>query len=86
LLTPLAPHNFGVRPVVVPDSAEVELTIHTRYGEAKLSVDNRSFRIGDGTRIRVRRAKEQILLVVAHNISFYETLHCKMMWDVDIRN
>ena len=45
-----------------------------------------SFRIGDGTRIRVRRAKEQILLVVAHNISFYETLHCKMMWDVDIRN
>jgi NAD+ kinase len=86
LLTPLAPHNFGVRPVVVPDSAEIELTIHTRYGEAKLSVDNRSFRIGDGTRIRVRRAKEQILLVVAHNISFYETLHCKMMWDVDIRN
>ena len=86
LLTPLAPHNFGVRPVVVPDSAEIELTIHTRYGKATLSVDNRSFRIDDGTRITVRRAKEQILLVAQHNISFYETLHCKMMWDVDIRN
>ena len=86
LLTPLAPHNFGVRPVVVPDSAEIELTIHTRYGEAMLSADNRSLRIGDGTSIKVSRAKEQILLVVAHNISFYETLHCKMMWDVDIRN
>ena len=86
LLTPLAPHNFGVRPVVVPDSAEIELTIHTRYGKAALSVDNRSFSIGDGTHIKVRRAKEQILLVAPHNISFYETLHCKMMWDVDIRN
>ena len=86
LLTPLAPHNFGVRPVVVPDSAEVELTIHTRYGAASLSVDNRSFRISDGTRIKVRRAKEQILLVAQHNISFYQTLHSKMMWDVDIRN
>lgn len=86
LLTPLAPHNFGVRPVVVPDSAEVELTIHTRYGSATLSVDNRSFRIGDGTHIKVRRAKEQILLVAQHNISFYQTLHSKMMWDVDIRN
>ncbi len=86
LLTPLAPHNFGVRPVVVPDSAEVELTIHTRYGSATLSVDNRSFRIGDGTHITVRRAKEQILLVAQHNISFYQTLHSKMMWDVDIRN
>ena len=86
LLTPLAPHNFGVRPVVVPDSAEIELTIHTRYGSATLSVDNRSFRIGDGTHIKVRRAKEQILLVAQHNISFYQTLHSKMMWDVDIRN
>ena len=86
LLTPLAPHHFGVRPVVVPDTAEIELTIHTRYGNAMLSVDNRSFRIGNGTRITVRRAKEQILLVAPHNISFYEALHSKMMWDVDIRN
>ncbi|MBO5398746.1 MAG: NAD(+)/NADH kinase [Alistipes sp.] len=86
LLTPLAPHNFGMRPVVVPDSAEVELTIHTRHGSAMLAVDNRSCRIGDGERIVVRRARQQILLAVQHNISFYETLHSKMMWDVDIRN
>ena len=86
LLTPLAPHNFGMRPVVIPDSATIELTIHTRHGEAMLSVDNRSYRIGDGEKITIRRAKEQILLATPHNISFYETLHCKMMWDVDIRN
>ena len=86
LLTPLAPHNFGMRPVVVPDSAKVELTIHTRHGSAMLAVDNRSYRIGDGERIVVRRARQQILLAVQHNISFYETLHSKMMWDVDIRN
>jgi len=86
LLTPLAPHNFGMRPVVVPASAEVELTIHTRHGSAMLAVDNRSYRIGDGERIVVRRARQQILLAVQHNISFYETLHSKMMWDVDIRN
>ena len=86
LLTPLAPHNFGMRPVVVPDSAEVELTIHTRHGSAMLAVDNRSYRIGDGERIVARRARQQILLAVQHNISFYETLHSKMMWDADIRN
>ena len=44
------------------------------------------YRIGDGEKITIRRAKEQILLATPHNISFYETLHCKMMWDVDIRN
>ena len=86
LLTPLAPHGFGMRPVVVPDTATIELTIHTRHGQAMLSVDNRTYHISDGTHIIVRRAKEQILLATPHNISFYEALHCKMMWDADIRN
>jgi NAD+ kinase len=75
-----------MRPVVVPDTSVIELTIHTRLGKAMLSVDNRTYRIGDGTHIKIRRASEQILLATPHNISFYETLHCKMMWDVDIRN
>ncbi len=86
LLTPLAPHNFGMRPVVVPDSAKIVLTVHARHGEAMLSVDNRTYRIGDGDRIEITRASERILLAVPHNISFYETLHSKMMWDADIRN
>ncbi len=86
LLTPLAPHNFGMRPVVVPDTAHVVLAIHARHGEAMLSVDNRTCRIGDGDRIEISRASERILLAVPHNISFYGTLHSKMMWDADIRN
>ena len=86
LLTPLAPHNFGMRPVVVPDTAEIVLTIKTRQGKAMLSIDNRSYTLRNGEQIRLRRAESQILLVVPHNISFYETLHSKMMWDVDIRN
>lgn len=86
LITPLAPHNFGMRPVVIPDTAEVVLTIHTRQGKAMLSIDNRTYSLSNGETITIRRAEEQILLVTPHNISFYETLHSKMMWDVDIRN
>ena len=86
LLTPLAPHNFGMRPVVVPDTAEIVLTIKTRQGKAMLSIDNRFYTLRNGEQIRLRKAESQILLVVPHNISFYETLHSKMMWDVDIRN
>lgn len=86
LITPLAPHNFGMRPVVIPDTAEVVLTIHTRQGKAMLSIDNRTYSLSNGETITIRRADEQILLVTPHNISFYETLHSKMMWDVDIRN
>ena len=86
LITPLAPHNFGMRPVVIPDTAVVELEIHARHGEAMLSVDNRTYRIGDDQKIVIRRSAERILLATPHNITFYETLHSKLMWDVDIRN
>lgn len=86
LLTPLAPHNFGMRPVVLPDSAEISLTINARHGRAMLSIDNNTYTIENGTQIEIRLAKEHILLAVPHNISFYEALHSKMMWDVDIRN
>ena len=86
LITPLAPHNFGMRPVVIPDTAEIVLTIHTRHGKAMISIDNRTYSLSDGETITLRRAQEQILLVTPHNISFYQTLHSKMMWDVDIRN
>ena len=54
--------------------------------EALLSIDNRTYRLGDGEKITLRKACEKILLVQPHNISFYQTLHSKMGWDVDIRN
>ena len=86
LLTPLAPHNFGMRPVVIPDTAEIVLSVHSRHGEAMLSIDNRTYRLKDGEKITLRKCEVKILLVQTHNISFYQTLHSKMMWDVDIRN
>lgn len=86
LITPLAPHNFGMRPVVVPDTAEIVLDISARHGEAMLSIDNRTYRISEGEKITIRRAPEEVLLALPHNISFYESLHSKMMWDADIRN
>ncbi len=86
LITPLAPHNFGMRPVVIPDTAQIELEIKTRQGKAMLAIDNRTYTLSKGEHITICRAEEQILLAVPHNISFYETLHSKMMWDVDIRN
>ena len=86
LLTPLAPHNFGMRPVVIPDNAEIVLSVHSRHGEAMLSIDNRTYRLKDGEKIVLRRNEEKILLVQPHNISFYQALHSKMMWDVDNRN
>lgn len=85
LLTPLAPHNLTMRPIVMPDSSEVTLHINTRNNEASISVDNRTFKVSNDTILTIKKAKRYIRLAVPHNISFFDSLRNKMMWGVDIR-
>ena len=85
LLTPLAPHNLTMRPIVMPDSSIVNLHIKTRSNQASISVDNRTFKISNDTTLTIHRAERYIRLAVPHNISFFDTLRNKMMWGVDIR-
>lgn len=85
VISPLAPHNLTMRPVVIPDSCEVLFRVHSRGDGAQLSIDNKTYQIDDGSEFRVRRAEKHIFLGVPHNISFYDALRKKMMWGVDIR-
>ena len=85
LLTPLAPHNLTMRPIVMPDTSVVSLHIDTRQNEASISVDNRTFKIANNTSLSIKKAEIEVRLAVPHNISFFDSLRNKMMWGVDIR-
>ncbi len=85
VLSPLAPHNLTMRPVVVPDSTTITLRLDSRGGEAFLSADNRTYTLKDGATITLRIAAEPLILATPHNNSFYDTLREKMMWGVDSR-
>lgn len=86
VLSPLAPHNLTMRPVVIPDGSVITLRVHVRHSEAFATLDNRTCPIAPEAEFTVRRAEEPIFLAVPHNISFYDTLRNKMMWGVDIRS
>ena len=85
LLTPLAPHNLTMRPIVMPDSSVVSLRIATRNNEASVSVDNRTFKVANNAILTVRKAERCVRLAVPHNKSFFDSLRNKMMWGVDVR-
>jgi NAD+ kinase len=85
ILSPLAPHNLTMRPVVVPDTSVITLRLSARGGEAFLSADNRTYTLHDGACIRLAIAKERLILALPHNNTFYDTLREKMMWGVDKR-
>ncbi len=85
LLTPLAPHNLTMRPIVMPDTSTVSLRIDTRKSDASISIDNRTFKVESDSVLTIKKAKRYIRLAVPHNISFFDSLRNKMMWGVDIR-
>ena len=85
LLTPLAQHNLTMRPIVMPDTSLIELRIKTRHSKALVSIDNRTFKVCDGTLLTIKKAKRYIRLAVPRNISFFDSLRNKMMWGVDNR-
>ena len=86
VLSPLAPHNLTMRPVVIPDSSRITLHVQARRSEAFVTLDNRNYPVSHGATFSVQRAEETIFLAVPHNISFYDTLRDKMMWGIDIRS
>lgn len=86
VISPIAPHNLSMRPVVVPDVSEVVFTVHTRGDDFNISLDNHNYTVPDGTTVKIKRSEKSIFLIRLRNISFYDTLRNKMMWGVDGRD
>ncbi|MFR9602482.1 MAG: NAD(+)/NADH kinase [Rikenellaceae bacterium] len=85
VISPLAPHNLTMRPLVVPDKNRIDMTIRMREGDAFVSVDSHTYPIGQGATVTLSQSESGFYLALPHKISFYETLRDKMMWGVDIR-
>ena len=82
----IAPHNFSIRPMVIPDTSVLIMEVRTRGREALASLDNTSFLVGDGARFTVKKAEFSAFLMHIQNISFYDTLRDRTMWGVDKRD
>jgi NAD+ kinase len=86
IITPIAPHNLTVRPLVVPDDMELTLRVEGRGGKFLASLDSRSVVVDEKTELRIKKAGFTINIVERINQSFYSTLRNKLMWGADRRN
>ncbi len=86
IVAPVAPHNLNVRPLVVPDSADIRISFHARAGQVSLSVDNREYAIPADSEIRVKAVPEALERVVLGGSNFIEALRARLLWGGDVRN
>ena len=85
-LTPIAPHNLSARPLIIPDSTEIQLKVDGREEQHLVSLDSRIATLDNGTIIKIKKANFKIKMIDLLGESFLVTLRKKLLWGEDNRN
>ena len=80
VVTPVSPHSLTHRPLVVRDSAEIDIVLRTGEEEAYLSVDGQvGMPVNDGDRVCCRKSEYKVNLLRLKK-TFFEVLRTKLKW------
>jgi NAD+ kinase len=86
VITPVAPHNLNVRPIVLSDESVISFEIEGRADNFICTLDSRFELINAHHQLAVRKNDFPIRLVQLQDITFLNTLRDKLAWGADIRN
>ena len=86
VISPIAPHNLTVRPMVVPDHHSITLKVEGRGLHFLASIDSKSEPIYFTESLLIRKAPFKVKTIRLKDHSFFSTLRNKLMWGVDKRN
>ena len=86
IITPIAPHNLNVRPVIVSDKSKITLKVSEQDELALVALDSRSRAIGPELALTIRKADYKVQLIQFEKQSFISTIREKLMWGKDKRN
>ncbi|MEC7646398.1 MAG: NAD kinase [Bacteroidota bacterium] len=86
IITPNAPHNLNVRPIVINDQSIIKLKVEDRDQLALVSLDSRSRAFDSDTELIIKKSNFKIKLIQPQNNSFASTIRNKLMWGLDKRS
>ena len=86
IVAPISPHNLNVRPLIVPESSRLRISLRSRDERAVVSVDNRNFTVPADTRIEVCAAPMRLKRVRLGQSNFINALRTRLLWGEDVRN
>jgi NAD+ kinase len=86
VITPVAPHNLNVRPIVVADSNIISFEVEGRSNQYICVMDARREFVNMGIQIAVKKEEFTVNLIRLNENSFLSTLRNKLTWGMDKRN
>ena len=86
IITPISPHNLGLRSLVVSDKSIIKLIVESQGIDFLVSMDSRSFTFRDEQELIITKSNFTINLIQSNNFDFFDTLRNKLNWGYDFRN
>ncbi len=86
VITPVAPHNLNVRPIVIPDFHTISLRVEGRTDSFMSTLDSRYETITSEHRIEITKGHFRINFIQLKGQTFMKTIGEKLMWGLDKRN
>jgi NAD+ kinase len=86
VITPIAPHNLNVRPLIVPDNVTLTFEVEARSAKFLVSCDSRTVTVDRSVKISIKKASFDVNLIRLNNESYLTTLRNKLLWGIDTRN
>ncbi|MDB5280448.1 NAD kinase [Ferruginibacter paludis] len=86
VITPVAPHNLNIRPIVVSDDNIISFEVESRSDGFLCSLDSRRELVPKEVQLAVKKEEFSINLVRLNENNFLQTLRNKLSWGLDKRN
>lgn len=85
-ITPIAPHNLNVRPLVISDNNTLRLKVEGRSKHYIASLDSRNQTIDLSVELEIKKADFYLNVIRLENQHFFNTIRNKLLWGLDKRN
>lgn len=86
IITPIAPHNLNVRPIVISNNKTISFKVSGRSDSFNVSLDSRSQTIKNLSELIIKKADFRFNMINLEGQHFFETLRNKLLWGIDKRH
>ncbi len=81
IINPICPHTLTNRPVIFPETSDLQITLWSKESGATVTLDGQeSYRISSGDVMTIRKSKYYTRLVLSPHRGYGEILRSKLGW------
>ena len=86
IITPIAPHNLNVRPLVISDEYTIKVKVEGRENQFLVALDSRIESLESGVELIISKERFKTKMIETDTQDFSSTLRNKLLWGLDKRN